>query len=121
MPEPELSEITHETQVTPAHVYQLVRDFRDEVNTRLDRVEGTIRESGLNGHTPYLKAFLEQYAATYVSQQAWQTVRADIAHRLRFLSSPRAWLRVFVTGVVGAFAWQVGAQLFHVHITFPFL
>lgn len=103
-------EIPHDVQITPAHVYELVRD---KVIPRLDELEGTIKEAGLNGHTPYLKAFLEQYAATYVSRQAWATVRSDLKHRLRFLAPGKHWLGVFFGAILGAVAWRATAGWIH--------
>ncbi len=122
-PEP----IDIEAQVTPAHVLQALAEFREEIKQRLDRdrieddrrfdkIETTIKDSGLNGHTPYLKALLEQYAATYASRQAWITVKGDIAHRFRWLSSPRAWLRFLAAAAVGgAFTGWAANSGIHIH------
>jgi len=98
-----------EAQVTPAHVLQVIRE---EVIPRLDTLDGSVsdlqeltKEAGLNGHTPLLKAFLEQYAGTYQTRQAWLTVRSDLAHRLRWLASPRAWIRAIFYGALGAIGY----------------
>ena len=101
-------EVDHSAQITPAHVFDLVTT---QVIPRLDALEATVKESGLNGHTPYLKAFLEQYAATYVQRQAWQTVRADIAHRFRFLSQPKSWLKALFYAVLGGLGWKLVSGL----------
>ena len=108
MAEDAAPEIAHEVQVTPAHVLEAVAAFKREANLRFDTLEGTVNElretveeAGLNGHTPYLKAFLEQYAASYTTRQAWQTVRGDIAHRFRWLTSPKGWLKFLLAAAVG--------------------
>ena len=106
-------EIPHDQQITPAHVLEVLND---QVIPRLDKLETTVKESGLNGHTPYLKAFLEQYAATYTSRQAWQTVRSDIKHRLRFLAPSKHWLTVLLGSIVGAIGWQLVSRFSGVHI-----
>jgi hypothetical protein len=99
-------EIQHDAQVTPAHVLAFMKE---EVVPRLDKLEDTVKEAGLNGHTPYLKAFLEQYAATYVSRQAWATVRSDLKHRLRFLAPGRHWLTVLISAIIGGIGWQIAS------------
>jgi hypothetical protein len=110
--EPEADLDIQVTQVTPAHVVELIRD---QVIPRLDRLERTVKDSGLNGHTPYLKAFLEQYAANSTSRQAWDTVRQDISYRFRFLSSPRAWIKALFYASIGGLGWKLvsGASLPH--------
>lgn len=107
----------HDAQVTPAHVLEYMQT---EVTPRLDKLEYTVKEAGLNGHTPYLKAFLEQYAATYVSRQAWMTVRSDIKHRLRFLAPSKHWLTILFGSIVGALGWQLVSRATDIHIPSPF-
>lgn len=103
--------VVHDAQITPAHVFELVRD---QVVPRLDTLEGrvdaladTVKQSGLNGHTPYLKAFLEQYASTYQTRQAWLTVRSDLAYRLSFLKPTKKWLALVVSALIGAVVWRL--------------
>lgn len=109
MPEPE---VNLDAQVTPAHVYELVKE---QVIPRLDKLERTVKDSGLNGHTPLLKSFLEQYAATYTSRQAWQTVRSDLRHKLRWLSPSKHWLTVLFGSILGAIGWQIVSHFTGVH------
>ena len=104
-----------EAQVTPAHVLQVIRD---EVIPRLDSLDGSVAElqetakdAGLNGHTPLLKAFLEQYAHTYQERQAWLTLRGAWGHRLRWLASPKAWLRAIFYASLGG----IGYGLVQIH------
>ena len=97
-------EIQLDAQITPAHVLAVLKE---QVIPRLVELEATVKEAGLNGHTPLLKAFLEQYAATYVSRQAWQTVRGDILHRLRFLAPGKHWLGLLLAGALGALGWEL--------------
>ena len=113
-PDPITPPVILDAQITPAHVIQALDAFKREVNTRLDTVEGTladlsdtVKDSGLNGHTSLLKAFLEQYAASYSSRQAWLTVRSDIKHRLRWLAPSRHWLTILFGSIVGAIGWQL--------------
>lgn len=105
-------EIQHEAQVTPAHVLQAVADFKNEVLPRLDALERKVDNAGLNGSTPLLKAFLEQYGATYVRRQAWQTVRSDLKHRLRFLAPGKHWITVLFSAVLGGVGWQIASGHF---------
>lgn len=83
-----------------------------QILTRIDRLEGIVTASGLNGHTELLKSFLEQYAATYTQRQAWLTVRGDIGHRFRWLTTPRAWLRVLFYAILGGVGWEIASHLF---------
>jgi phosphohistidine phosphatase SixA len=106
--------VIHEAQVTAAHVYTLVSD---QVIPRLDKIENTIKESGLNGHTPLLKDFLEGYASTYMKKQAWETVVADLKHRVRFLQPGKHWLTVLFSAILGGIGWQVAGG----HFSFPHL
>lgn len=116
-------EIPHQVQITPAHVLEALAKFKGEVNARFDGLAGdvaevkdTVKEAGLNGHTPLLKAFLEQYAATYTSRQAWQTVRGDVAHRLRWLVPGKRWVALILAGALGAVGWQLGASALGLHL-----
>ena len=97
-------QIPHDQQITPAHVLEVLNQ---QVIPRLDKLEETVRDSGLNGHTPYLKAFLEQYAGTYATRQAWITVKSDLKHRFRFLTQPRAWFRTIFYASLGAIGWEL--------------
>lgn len=118
-----MPEIPHDAQVTPAHVLEVIQTGviprLDTLEGRFDGLEGTIREAGLNGHTPLLKAFLEQYAGTYQTRQAWQTVRSDVAHRFRFLAQPKAWLRAIFYAVLGGLGWEIASG--HLPPHFPHL
>ena len=86
-----------------------------EVMPRLDRLDGTVKEAGLNGHTALLKQFLDEYAAGQSKAQAWATVRADIGHRFHFLSSPRSWVKALFYAAIGGLGWKIvsGFQLPH--------
>lgn len=107
-----------DAQVTPAHVLDVLVQFKSEVNARFDTLTGdvaelkdTVKEAGLNGHTPYLKAFLEQYAATYTTRQAWLTVRGDIAHKLRWIATPKGWLKMLGAALIGGIGWKLASTL----------
>ena len=125
-----------EAQATNAHVLQAVAEFKSEIVLRLDALEGAVAElkdgqaslkadvaevkatvdnAGLNGHTPLLKAFLEQYGATYVKRQAWLTVRSDIAHRFRWLRQPKSWLRTIFYAGLGGLGWEFVSHLSGFH------
>jgi|ERR1051326_180512 hypothetical protein len=106
-----------DAQITPGHVLEVIQK---EVLPRLDRLEATVKESGLNGYSPYLKAFLEQYAATYSSRQAWLTVRSDIKHRLRWLAPGKRWLSILIAAMIGAVGWDLVGHLTGVHVPPPF-
>lgn len=82
---------------------------------RIDTLEGIVKASGLNGHSDLLKAFLEQYAATYTKRQAWVTVRGDVGHRFRWLTTPKAWLRVVFYAVLGGVGWGLASHF----LSFP--
>lgn len=123
--QPEIPPVIHQAQVTPAHVIEALGVLKSEVNARfdtiegkVDRLEGTVKESGLNGYSPYLKSFLEQYSATYVQRQAWLTVRADIGHRLHWLSSPKSWLKALFYAAIGGLGWKLVSGLNLPHLPF---
>lgn len=86
---------------------------------RIDRLEGIVKESGLNGHTDLLKAFLEQYAATYTRRQAWLTVRGDVGHRLRWLATPKGWLKVIGAAFLGGIGWALASHYLGGSIRIP--
>lgn len=92
--------------------------LNEEVLPRLDRLDATVKEAGLNGHTSLLKKFLDEYAAGQSKEQAWATVRADVRHQLRFLASPRGWLRALFYAVLGGLGWRLVSGLTLPH--FPF-
>lgn len=104
MPEP--AEIPHDAQITPAHVLEYMQQ---QVTPRLDKLEETVKESGLNGYSPYLKAFLEQYSATYIKRQAWLTVGSDVKHRLKWLAPGKHWLTVLFSAILGGLGWQIAS------------
>ena len=93
---------------------QTNQTLQTDVLPRLERLENIAKDSGLNGHTPLLKAFLEQYGATYVRRQAYLTVRSDLAHRLRIFRQPRAWIKAFFYAVLGGLGWQMVSHPPHV-------
>jgi hypothetical protein len=113
--------VVHEAQVTAAHVYQLVSEQviprLDTLEVKVDGLEGTIRDSGLNGHTPYLKEFLARYAQTTVQREAWATVKADLKHKLRFLAPGKHWLTVLLSAIIGGIGWQLASG----HVPLPHL
>ena len=105
---PETPPVIHDAQITPAHVLDVLNQ---QIIPRLDRLENTVKESGLNGHTPYLKAFLEQYAGTYATRQAWITVRSDLKHRMSWLAPSKRWLAILFGSILGAIGWQLVSHL----------
>jgi hypothetical protein len=106
--------------VTNADLAASIEELGSDLRVRLDKVEKTVKEAGLNGHTDLLKSFLEQYAATYTQRQAWLTVRQDIAHRFRWLQPGRHWLGVLLAGILGALGWEIVSHLAGVHHNIPF-
>lgn len=112
-------EIPHDAQITPAHTYELVRDqVLPEIKAlKLDveELKATVKEAGLNGHTPYLKEFLEDYAQSATSKKAWQRVRADVKHHLRFLAPGKHWLTVLLSAILGGVGWQIASG----HVPMP--
>ena len=106
-------EIPHDAQITPAHVLDVIKN---DVIPRLDQLERMAKDAGIwNGEAHLLKAFLVQYGATYQSRQAWQTVRSDLKHRLRFLAPGKHWLTVLFGAIVGGFGWQLASGHFPPH------
>ena len=45
--------------------------IENEVIPRLDKLEGTVKEAGLNGHTADLRAFLDQRAVDAANRKKW--------------------------------------------------
>lgn len=114
MPDPEQFPV--EAQATNAHVLKAVAEFKTEVNGRFDTLEGkvdeleqTVTKAGLNGHTPLLKKFLEEYSETATARQAWRTVQGDLKHRLRFLAPGKHWLTVLLGAIIGGIGWQIAS------------
>lgn len=89
-----------------------------EILPRLDRLDATVKEAGLNGHTSLLKKFLDEYAAGQSKEQAWSVVRADVRHKLRFLASPKGWLKALFYAAIGGLGWKIVSGLQFPH--FPF-
>ena len=83
--------------------------LRTDVLPRLDSLEGIVREAGLNGSTPLLKQFLEEYGQQHLREQAWQTVRSDLTRRFGWLRSPRSWIKATFYAVLGGIGWQLAA------------
>jgi len=81
--------------------------LNEQVIPRLDRLEGIVGESGLNGHTELLKKFLDEYAAGQTRAQAWGVVGADLGRRLKFLAPSRRWIGYLLIGALGAIGWQL--------------
>ena len=110
--------VIHDAQITPAHVLEAVTQLREDVLPRLDALEGgqeeikqTIASAGLNGHTPLLKEFLDQYGATAVRRQAWRTVRQEVRGWLRPLAPGKRWIGYLLVGSLGAVGWQLTQDL----------
>ena len=74
----------------------------DQLNTRLGRVESIVSESGLNGHTPQLKAFLDRQAQR---DAVWSYIRKPagvVAATVGFISTA-GWAVMAVTNVLHLF------------------
>lgn len=129
MPE---GEIQPAGPVTLTQIQAELRGFRAEVNTRLDTFEGTLNDHteilgehtkelhdlGLNGLTPYVKPFFEQYAASLSRRQAWITVRQDVGLKLRWLASPATWLKTLGVAFLGGLGFTLADRIFHVTVPF---
>lgn len=111
----ELAQLLEQSAGESARTNELLNQ---EVMPRLDRLDATVKEAGLNGHTSLLKKFLDEYAAGQSKQQAWAVVRADVGGRFRFLASPKGWLKTFLTGLAGALAWETVSSISH--LQWPF-
>ena len=89
---------------------QTNRLLGDEVIPRLDRLEEQSREAGLNGHTAFLRKFLDEYAAGQTRDQAWTVVRADLGQRLRGIFRPFRGIGRTLLVLIGAasdVAWAI--------------
>jgi hypothetical protein len=100
---------------TNLEIYELVEQ---QVLPRLDKLERTVTNSGLNGYSADFKQMVEEYRATAKVQENWAGVKADLGRRLGFLRFPRAWLRVIFYAILGGIGWQivVGLNAHPVHL-----
>lgn len=108
----ELAQLLEQSAGESARTNELLNQ---EVMPRLDRLDATVKEAGLNGHTSLLKKFLDEYAAGQSKQQAWAVVRADVGHRLHWFVRPSGWLKMLGAAIIGALGWKLvsGLQLPH--------
>lgn len=104
----ELAQLLEQSAGESARTNELLNQ---EVMPRLDRLDATVKEAGLNGHTSLLKKFLDEYAAGQSKQQAWAVVRADVGGRFRFLASPKGWLRALFYAAIGGLGWKLVSGL----------
>ena len=102
-------------RITNADLAASITDLGSKLGVRLDKLEAVVKDSGLNGYSPYLKKFLQDYADTSVQKQAWLTVQSDLAHRLRWVTTPKAWLRVVFYAVLGGVGWGLASHF----LSFP--
>jgi hypothetical protein len=86
------------------------------LGSRLDKLETTVKTAGLNGHSDLLAKFLTDYAAKNTTGLAWIAVKADLSHRLRFLTSPKAWVRALFYAVLGGVGWKLVSSVPFPHL-----
>ncbi len=119
MPKPTQNQTNSAQRVTNADLARGIKDLGTELGGRLDSLETVVKDSGRNGYSPYLKEFLQQYSTTAVQKNAWQTVRADLVHRFRFLTQPKALLKALLYAVIGGIGWQIVSHFTGTHFS-PF-
>lgn len=103
-------------RVTNEALFALINDrVLPEIAAVKQEVAELKKETGLNGHTVLLKAFLDREAKRIDSRKSYANVGADIRSRLSFLAVPRSWLRALFYAAIGGLGWKLVSQLPPIH------
>jgi hypothetical protein len=86
-----------------------------KLSTRLDKMEGTIKKSGLNGHTQLLSEFLDAYSSERTQKEAYASVRKDLLKHLKWLAVPSGWFKIFGAALIGGGAWAIVSEAISGH------
>lgn len=97
--------------VTNADLADSIEGLRLDLGKRLDKLETTVKTTGLNGHSQLLKDFLDDQAVKKKSRDAQAIVWADIGRRFSWLRRPRDvvtnFFKLIVAALISAVAWAV--------------
>jgi hypothetical protein len=97
--------------VTNEDLAQAIAGIETRLGLRIDKLETTVKKSGLNGETVLLADFLKREAAQHTRKSAYAEVRSDLGRRMRWLLIPRGWLKMLGAAIVGGSGWAIANHL----------